>query len=335
MAAATSLSDDEEYTIPLQDKRVFGAWIKRRRVLFVPASQSEGLSGAKLADFGRKSESGKRESAAERYLGIVLGGGAGAESGDGKAGDDDDGGKRESEREEVATASTALLPSQPKARDTQKEPESGSPSIPSQPSEQHTTTKDTPRAPPESFDIQPCEALPDPATMTESNLCPTCRLPLPSSPSTTHSHRVHRASTAHQASLPHHFPPNHLPRETFAARYLASYGYDPDAHVGLGPEGREGKAHPVKVREKGDTVGLGASVSRRRPETGLAVEGSGGDGVGATNVKRKGREGKLDAGQAREMAKRERERGLRMQELLFGRGEEVEALLRERTAWKN
>jgi hypothetical protein len=38
------MSDEEDYTIPLQDQRVFGAGIKRKRVKFVPSTGSDSLS---------------------------------------------------------------------------------------------------------------------------------------------------------------------------------------------------------------------------------------------------------------------------------------------------
>ena len=60
-----SASDDEEHTIPLQDQRVFGAGIKRKRVQFVPSSGSALSSNAPLQNPG--------PSASDFYLNLVLG----------------------------------------------------------------------------------------------------------------------------------------------------------------------------------------------------------------------------------------------------------------------
>ena len=68
---AASFSDDEEYTIPLKDKRVFGAGIKRKRVHFVPATH-DGDEAVPTSTANRRALLGTRESAAERYLRIVL-----------------------------------------------------------------------------------------------------------------------------------------------------------------------------------------------------------------------------------------------------------------------
>ncbi|OCL05405.1 hypothetical protein AOQ84DRAFT_441487 [Glonium stellatum] len=57
-------SDEDTYTVPLKDQRVFGAGIKRKRVQFVPAS----TTSATTASTSRSSGS----SLAEQYLSIVL-----------------------------------------------------------------------------------------------------------------------------------------------------------------------------------------------------------------------------------------------------------------------
>ena len=59
-------SDDDEYFLPLQDQRVFGAGIKRKRVQFVPSS-----SGATAtADSTQPNEA--KKNAGDHYLSIVL-----------------------------------------------------------------------------------------------------------------------------------------------------------------------------------------------------------------------------------------------------------------------
>jgi hypothetical protein len=56
--------EDEDYYVPLQDQRVFGAGIKRKRINFVPASTSEPSELATAA--------AKGPTIASRYLSIVL-----------------------------------------------------------------------------------------------------------------------------------------------------------------------------------------------------------------------------------------------------------------------
>ncbi|KAI9751615.1 MAG: hypothetical protein M1815_001031 [Lichina confinis] len=58
---------DDEYTIPLQDQRVFGAGIKRKRVQFVPATSS---STADTVSTPKASSTG--ESVANFYESLVL-----------------------------------------------------------------------------------------------------------------------------------------------------------------------------------------------------------------------------------------------------------------------
>lgn len=58
-------SDDEHYTIPLTEQRVFGAGIKRKRIQFVPSSEPSARNQA--------SKTADSSSAVNRYLSIVLG----------------------------------------------------------------------------------------------------------------------------------------------------------------------------------------------------------------------------------------------------------------------
>ncbi|KAF2145623.1 uncharacterized protein K452DRAFT_221337 [Aplosporella prunicola CBS 121167] len=81
-------------------------------------------------------------------------------------------------------------------------------------------------------------------------LCATCNLPL---------RPGHSATLAHQVSLTHSHPPSAIARDRKGLAFLRAHGYDPDARRGLGKEG-EGILHPIKVREKKDTVGLGARL---------------------------------------------------------------------------
>lgn len=60
--------EDDEYEIPLRDQRYFGAGLKRKRVRFVPATEStQPIGSASLPTTPSAS------SAADRYLAIVLG----------------------------------------------------------------------------------------------------------------------------------------------------------------------------------------------------------------------------------------------------------------------
>lgn len=58
-------SDDEHYTIPLTEQRVFGAGIKRKRIQFVPSSAPSAT--------GPASKATDSAPAGDRYLSIVLG----------------------------------------------------------------------------------------------------------------------------------------------------------------------------------------------------------------------------------------------------------------------
>ena len=69
-----------------------------------------------------------------------------------------------------------------------------------------------------------------------------------------------KTSLAHQASLEHSHPPSHLDRRRNGFRYLASYGWDADSRLGLGPSG-EGLRAPLKGTIKRDTAGLGIKLS--------------------------------------------------------------------------
>ncbi|KAI1624585.1 hypothetical protein EDD37DRAFT_417918 [Exophiala viscosa] len=57
--------EDEDYFLPVQDQRVFGAGIKRKRIAFVPASSSE----SSIPSTTKPQES---TNIASRYLSIVL-----------------------------------------------------------------------------------------------------------------------------------------------------------------------------------------------------------------------------------------------------------------------
>lgn len=59
-----SNSDEEEYTIPLQDQRAFGAGLKRKRVQFVRSSETTTATSKSATSYGH--------SVSKTYLGLVL-----------------------------------------------------------------------------------------------------------------------------------------------------------------------------------------------------------------------------------------------------------------------
>lgn len=88
-------------------------------------------------------------------------------------------------------------------------------------------------------------------------ICDVCKLPVDSSHAGGSD--KHTASLVHQICLPHSHPPSALDRKRKGINILQSYGWDPDARLGLGAS-NEGILHPVKAKEKRDTVGLGHGV---------------------------------------------------------------------------
>ncbi len=92
-------------------------------------------------------------------------------------------------------------------------------------------------------------------------VCAVCKLWITSSTSSTPT-KPHESSLAHQVCLAHSHPPSHLDRENIGLKYLSSYGWDPDAHRGLGAT-EAGIRVPIKSKIKNDTVGLGINDSDR------------------------------------------------------------------------
>jgi hypothetical protein len=91
------------------------------------------------------------------------------------------------------------------------------------------------------------------APSTPPPVCPECNLPITSTP------KKHDTSLAHLCSLPHRLPPHHYPRSSMGLRYLEEQGWDANARIGLGAEGREGITAPIKLKEKKDRLGVGLS----------------------------------------------------------------------------
>lgn len=87
-----------------------------------------------------------------------------------------------------------------------------------------------------------------------SVICSTCNRPI------TTSISQHETTLHHQLSLPHSHPPSSIDRTSRGLGYLSSYGWDPDARLGLGVAG-SGRLHPVRATDRSDKdkLGLGAT----------------------------------------------------------------------------
>ena len=138
-------------------------------------------------------------------------------------------------------------------------------------------------------------------------VCEICRHPLTpdSDKANTLSPNTHDLSLAHQVCVQHSYPPSHLDRTRQGLKYLSSYGWDPDARVGLGAAG-EGIRAPIKAKVKNDTVGLGLKV----PE----------------GKKTAGRVEILDAGKVRKKDREDRKRREKLHERFY-QSEDVEKYL--------
>lgn len=247
MSGFSLKEDDEDYFIPLEDQRVFGAGLKKKRVRFVRStSESGGILSTTTTAVGavktKESASGADKpllpNAAERYLSIVL----------------PDEAKRPTSQSKADGDRTAATTTTTVAR---LEGSSYTLSVlPSHAAEQS----------------QQLQQLHTPDGQLQ--LCEVCNLPIDSSSSTSivsASHegplstsvKVHEASIAHQVCLSHSNPPSHLDRTRHGLRYLAAYGWDPDSRLGLGTPGREGIREPLKQKIKNDTVGLGMKIEVR------------------------------------------------------------------------
>ncbi|KAI1806225.1 hypothetical protein F4811DRAFT_551182 [Daldinia bambusicola] len=182
---------DPEYDVPLQHKRPFGSGLKRKRVVFVPASSGN------LSTTEEDTPAKSSKSVADLYLSIVL--------------------PKEKETSQSSSAETSGATTAPRA-------------------------------------------------------CEICQLPLeeplenesdPNEKEKTNS-RPHEASIAHQVCLAHSHPPSALDRSRMGLNVLQSQGWDPDSRKGLGVE-QQGMQHPIKVKPKNDTLGIGVQVPKNLP----------------------------------------------------------------------
>lgn len=245
---------DDEYTIPLQDQRVFGAGIKRKRVHFIASTTTE-----TFIQLPPKPPSASTRSIGDLYLSLVL-------------------------PKSSPTASTA-----PSTLETEPTPAPG------------------------------------------AEICELCNLPIPAADEEEKGNdvedgeetgrrkgrsRPHEASLAHQVCLKHSHPPSSIDRNRKGLTYLSSYGWDPDARLGLGVQG-QGIQFPIKPSSKkdaNDKMGLGLVVPKEvLRDARLKAEW-------------KKKDQKLGAKKVREMEERDRRDRVKMQDIFY-RSEEVERYL--------
>jgi hypothetical protein len=126
--------------------------------------------------------------------------------------------------------------------------------------------------------------------------------------------RMHYLSPAHQAALPRAPIPSSIDRTRMGLKYMSKHGYDVDARVGLGASG-QGMLFPLVPKEKRDKLGLGIDKKEHEKKWALG-------GASAADVK----EGKLDAGKIRKLAKVEKRKHDKLQKMFYG-NDEVEKYL--------
>ena len=97
---------------------------------------------------------------------------------------------------------------------------------------------------------------------TITSICEICKLPIENQDVEAEIafSKPHETSLAHQICLSHSHPPSHLDRNRQGLRYLSSYGWDPDARLGLGATGN-GIRIPIKPKPKNNTMGLGLDLT--------------------------------------------------------------------------
>ncbi|KAJ6006086.1 hypothetical protein N7451_004030 [Penicillium sp. IBT 35674x] len=214
--------DDEDYYLPLEDQRVFGAGIRRKRVPFVRSGELNTTA----------SSSSTGTNIAETYLSIVL---------------KQHNASKTSPSSPTHTSTNTNAPEDiiPPPRTTHSAPPTTETISPAPPIS--TDNIEPPKEPAQTY----CEVCNLPLSDPQSQ---------PQSQETTS--RPHEASLAHQVCLKHSHPPSHLDRTRAGMRYLSTYGWDPDSRLGLGAAGREGIREPLKGRIKHDTAGLGSGLDK-------------------------------------------------------------------------
>lgn len=147
----------------------------------------------------------------------------------------------------------------------------------------------------------------DDRAQIESGICEICKLPVSSNDDanlteagtiSTSKSRPHEASLAHQVCLTHSHPPSHLDRNRKGLAYLSSYGWDPDARLGLGASG-QGIQFPIKAKAKDDKLGLGLVLPKE------------------SERRRKEKPVKLDAGKVRKMQEKDKKKAEKLREMFY------------------
>ncbi|KAF1833595.1 hypothetical protein BDW02DRAFT_580312 [Decorospora gaudefroyi] len=125
---------------------------------------------------------------------------------------------------------------------------------------------------------------------------------------------THHLSFGHQAALPRPPMPSAIDRTRMGLKYLEKHGFDVDSRVGLGAAG-QGMLFPLVPKEKRDKLGLGTDDKEHTKRKSLG-------GASRADV----REGRLDAGKIRKLAKVEKKRHDELQKMFYG-NDEVEKYL--------
>ncbi|RAK71198.1 putative G-patch domain protein [Aspergillus fijiensis CBS 313.89] len=298
--------EEEDYFLPLEDQRVFGAGIRRKRVPFVRSSDGPDLNTTDAALHRHAAASTAPSTTtgatiANTYLSIVLAKSATPIPEESTV-----------DFPAIAPSTTTTTTNTPTTTTTAAAAIPQSHSAPTPPS---TTT-----TPPVEHNNNPNPT---------SQICQICSLPYTAASSssetqtvtetTPHPHprpRPHEASLAHQLCLTHSHPPSHLDRTRPGLRYLAAYGWDPDSRLGLGAPGREGIVAPVKGKVKVDTVGLGVA-GQASDEEGDYKRRRRGGGKDAGGTRGSGKVQKLNAKEVRRGQVDARKRGERLRELFY------------------
>lgn len=150
-----------------------------------------------------------------------------------------------------------------------------------------------------------------------SELCKVCHQPI--SDSSSDLSQPHESSLAHQVCLSHVHPPSALDRERQGLHILQTQGWDPDARLGLGATGEEGRLYPVRATEKLDRLGLGHHARREEAEEVGVPKREG-------RVKARKETAKLDAGKVRKREAEEKRKDAAMRREFYEREEVLQYL---------
>jgi hypothetical protein len=133
-------------------------------------------------------------------------------------------------------------------------------------------------------------------------ICPICKEAI-----TEKDEAEHNRSIGHRLSLPRAKFPSSIDRTRMGLKYLEKYGFDVDSEKGLGADG-EGILHPIVVKEKHDTHGLGLQVDKKSTVEKLKESG--------------------DAAKMRKKAVEDKKKAEKLQRMFYG-DDDVEKYLEE------